>query len=194
MLPKKRKFDLSTFDLERGPGNSSSGVVVTNSSVTVTVTSSKSSSGSLHPGSYTVRPTSIHEIPTSKAIPASGFLPPETVHEAFAGSSFVKAAGELRDGRQSRVRQSPNILPSTRQSPNILPSSNNIVDLSQSSSAFSRPSPSPSHLRVKPQYEHSQSFISKLGRQAGPVSLVLDTEQVGRSNQQPRGKAGPPHR
>ena len=185
MLPKKRKFDLSTLELERG--DSSSGVGTNNSSVTVTVTSSKS----CHP----VRPSAtLKELPTSKALPASGFLPPETVHEAFAGSSFVKAAGELRDGRHSRVIQSPNILPSTRQSPNILPSSNNIVDLSQSSSAFSRPSPSPSHLRVKPQYEHSQSFISKLGRQAGPVSLVLDTEQVGRSNQQPRGKAGPPHR
>ena len=114
MLPKKRKFDLSTFDLERGPGNSSSGVVVTNSSVTVTVTSSKSSSGSLHPGSYTVRPTSIHEIPTSKAIPASGFLPPETVHEAFAGSSFLKTGGLGRDGRLGRVRErTPDLLHNT---------------------------------------------------------------------------------
>ena len=161
MLPKKRKFDLSTFDLERGPGNSSSGVVVTNSSVTVTVTSSKSSSGPLHPGSYTVRPTSIHEIPTSKAIPASGFLPPETVHEAFAGSSFLKTGGLGREGRLGRVRE---------RTPVLLHNSNNIVDLSQSSSAFSRPSPAPSQHRVKPHYQHSQSFISK--------SLVLETDQL----------------
>ena len=142
MLPKKRKFDLSTFDLERVPAENSSSGVATNSSVTVTVTSSRSH----QPLSYTVRPTaSLQDVSHTKALPASGFLPPETVHDAFAGSSFLKSGP--RDGRLilpssgSRVRQSGGG-----------PGSNNIVDLSHkshrsvhlSSSAFSRPSPSPS--------------------------------------------------
>ena len=149
MLPKKRKFDLSTFDLERGPAHDSSSGVGTNSSVTVTVTSSRAH----QPLSYTVRPpASLQDVSHSKvALPASGFLPPETVHDAFAGSSFLKSSG-ARDGRLilpspgNRVRQ-PGGVPGG-------PSSNNIVDLSVShkshrsqvphlsSSAFSRPSPS----------------------------------------------------
>ena len=142
MLPKKRKFDLSTFDLERGPSHDCSSGVATNSSVTVTVTSSRSH----QPLSYTVRPgASLQDVGHTKALPASGFLPPETIHDAFAGSSFLKSGA--RDGRLilpssgSRVRQ-----------PGVGPGSNNIVDLSHkphrsvqlSSSAFSRPPPSPS--------------------------------------------------
>ena len=183
MLPKKRKFDLSTFDLERGASHSSTGVVVTNSSVTVTVTSSKANTGLPHPLPYTVRPSSIHEGATSRAVPAPGFLPPETVHEAFAGSSFLKSGG--RDGRLSRVRggQSPG------QPPGQPPV---VVDLSQSSSAFSRPSAS-QPVRVKPPYDshsqsHSQSFKLRQppGQPAG-VSLVLETEQASKH----RSKAVP---
>ena len=148
MLPKKRKFDLSTFELERGPVHDSSSGVGTNSSVTVTVTSSRTH----QPLSYTARPpATLQDVSHSKALPASGFLPPETVHDAFAGSSFLKSGP--RDGRL--------ILPSSgsgsrgRQAGvGVGPGSNNIVDLSVShkhhrsqpghlsTSAFSRPSPS----------------------------------------------------
>ena len=119
MLPKKRKFDLSKFELDRTDGGGAAA----------------SSSGAQQPG-----------------LPASGFLTPETVHEAFAGNSSYLRAVARPGSEAARPRQPP---------------VNSIVDLSQRPpvsvgqdpapaphSAFSRPAPAtdtpPPHARLKP--------------------------------------------
>ena len=178
MLPKKRKFDLSKFELDRGEGGGGAG-----SSHTHCVLAP---GGSERPGHnvHQMPPRTEVSLSGARALPASGFLTPETVHEAFAGNSYLK-----RD--QARLLMSgpgPPPRPRSGSSPGSSLNMNNIVDLSQKHSdkhessvsvsvtpgpgplsqysAFSRPSP---HLpfpgalaRLKPELapntESTQSF------------------------------------
>ena len=229
MLPKKRKFDLSKFDLDQGPSNqdNNGNESLSSDSPSVSTNSPVSSSNLVQSGSnlatsfsphhqqqpiYTVRtlaPSSaittvcltssivtdvqvssggLVTLPLSaaKGLPASGFLTPETVHEAFAGSSFLRTSKDV--GRL--------ILPSRPVGPQIHLSSqdtshpNTIVDLSQKShptvsftgseqpSAFSRPLHNQTQ-RLKQHFDfHSsnskrsrQNSLSELGR---PSPAVID--------------------
>ena len=205
MLPKKRKFDLSKFELERGDGSSGTGGAEPSSDhsgVTVTVTSTNTArqpqppSADLHTLPVGLGPP-ILPISPAKGVPASGFLTPETVHEAFAGNSFLKSVS--RD--HGRL-----LVPSTRSGyrPSPSPLTNNIVDLSVSQkpdksphsvsvsfttsdsqySAFSRPSsrpghsphaPAPSPSRLKPHnYDATQSFKRVRQPSDSGVSVVLE--------------------
>ena len=79
MLPKKRKFDLSKFELDRDEGRVVSGGDNAVSAPVVTTVQTLVP-GLPHPSSALLTPlpnTSRH---------SSSFLPPETVHDAFAGS------------------------------------------------------------------------------------------------------------
>jgi len=238
MLPKKRKFDLSKFDIDQGPSNhdpngneslsSDSPSVSNNSPVSSSVTSMQSGSNLVtsYPTQhqqqpiYTVRtlaPSSaittvcltssivtdvqvssggLVTLPLSaaKGLPASGFLTPETVHEAFAGSSFLRTSKDV--GRL--------ILPSRPVRSQIHLSSqetsvqsghpNTIVDLSQKAhptvsfagseqpSAFSRPLHSQTP-RLKPHFD-PQSSNSKRSRQNSlsetgrPSPIVIDQSRI----------------
>ena len=206
MLPKKRKFDLSKFELDRGDGNSGTGGAGPSSDrsgVTVTVTSTNNArqpqppTADLHTLPVGLGPP-ILPISPAKGVPASGFLTPETVHEAFAGNSFLKSVSARDHGRL--------LVPSTRSGyrPSPSPLTNNIVDLSVSQkpdksphsvsvsfttsdsqySAFSRPSsrpahsphgPAPSPSRLKPQhYDATQSFKRVRQPSDSGVSVVLE--------------------
>lgn len=175
MLPKKRKFDLSKFELERADGGGAAA----------------SSSGAQQPG-----------------LPASGFLTPETVHEAFAGNSSYLRAAARPGSEAARPRQPP---------------VNSIVDLSQRPpvsvgqepapaphSAFSRPAPAtagpPPHARLKPAAPPplhsdtpSQSFKRVRQPEAGggaggvlqPGPAPPKQPGAGAGH---RGKGGAPHR
>ena len=140
MLPKKRKFDLSKFELERGDGGGGagpssehghgSGHVAGDRGVTVTVTSTNNvrqppPAADLHTLPVGLGPP-ILPIPAAKGVPASGFLTPETVHEAFAGNSFLKSVS--RD--HGRLLVPTSTRSGYRPSPS--PLTNNIVDLSVS--------------------------------------------------------------
>ena len=115
MLPKKRKFDLSKFDLETSsPGPSR------NSNASAAGAARSSSEASPSPVSIAPVPAgaglpsaSLFQIRSggsdatislpifaAKGLPASGFLTPETVHEAFAGNF-------LRTSTPSSISNSP---------------------------------------------------------------------------------------
>ena len=94
MLPKKRKFDLSKFDLDtsspQGPSNASARIT----EAPVSSPASSSLAPTLPSASlFQIRgaasdPANLVSLPifAAKGLPASGFLTPETVHEAFAGT------------------------------------------------------------------------------------------------------------
>ena len=124
MLPKKRKFDLSKFELDRGEaGGAGSSHGLTpgpgpgGGSVTVT---------SVERPGHQQRPPRPPEV---RAVPASGFLTPETVHEAFAGNSYLKPGSTSSSREQSRLLMSGPGPPRPR-SDSSPGSSNSIVDLS----------------------------------------------------------------
>ena len=202
MLPKKRKFDLSKFELERGEaGGAGSSPGPGPGGGSVTVTSVDPSRG------HQQRPPRAPEV---RALPASGFLTPETVHEAFAGNSYLKPAASSASSSRDHARSlmsgpGPPPRPRSGSSPG---SSNNIVDLSHKHpdkhrggvsvspcpplsqySAFSRHLPFPGALaRLQPDLSPSQStqsfkrvtpavtsVTSGPGHDPGPgVSVVLE--------------------
>ena len=129
MLPKKRKFDLSKFELDRGEAGGagtshglSPGPGPGGGSVTVTSVD--------RPG-HQQRPP---RAPEARALPASGFLTPETVHEAFAGNSYLKPASASSEQARS-LMSGPGPPPVQRSGSSPCSSlSNTIVDLSHKQS------------------------------------------------------------
>ena len=219
MLPKKRKFDLSKFELERGEAGgagSSHGLAPGpgpgGGSVTVT---------SVERPGHQQRPPRPPEV---RAVPASGFLTPETVHEAFAGNSYLKPASASSSREHARSLMSGTGPPRPR-SDSSPGSSNNIVDLSHKHSdkhrsssvsvtpgpplaplpqysAFSRHLPFPGALaRLQPELvssqstQSTQSFKRVTARSSDPgpgVSVVL--EPAASASHKTKSAPAPPHR
>ena len=119
MLPKKRKFDLSKFDLDTSPppGPHNASVRITEAPA-----SSSPAASSLAPtlpstslfqirgsGGGASDPASLVSLPifAAKGLPASGFLTPETVHEAFAGT-FLRTS---QQGGPPAAARPPNTTP-----------------------------------------------------------------------------------
>eukprot|EP00092_Neocalanus_flemingeri_P026005 GFUD01028185.1.p1 GENE.GFUD01028185.1~~GFUD01028185.1.p1 ORF type:complete len:1977 (+),score=326.72 GFUD01028185.1:762-6692(+) len=149
----------------------------------------------------------------AKGLPASGFLTPETVHEAFAGSSFLRTSSK-DVGRlilPSRpVRSQIHI--STQDTSVQSGHPNTIVDLSQKAhptvsfagseqpSAFSRPLHSQTP-RLKPHFD-PQSSNSKRSRQSSlseagrPSPIVIDQSRLiptaKDSGRRPNSQSGDP--
>ena len=112
MLPKKRKFDLSKFELDRDDEDGhGSGHQQERSGVSVTTVTSRGQER--HP-------------------PPSTFLAPETVHDAFAGGSYLRSSS-------SQVSRTDNVVDLSRKP----------VTAAAQYSAFSRPS-QPHQSRQKP--------------------------------------------
>jgi len=244
MLPKKRKFDLSKFDIDQGPSNHdpNGNESLSSDSPSVSNTSPVSSSNtSMQSGSALITTTQHHHqqqllqqspqqsiytvrtlapgsaittvcltssvvtdvqvssgglvtlpLSAAKGLPASGFLTPETVHEAFAGSSFLRTSKDvgrlILNSRPVRTQIHQNSLDSSHSTPGG--HLNTIVDLSQKAnpaasftaseqpSAFSRPQHS-QNPRLKPYFE-PQSSNSKRSRQSSlsessrPGPIVID--------------------
>lgn len=219
MLPKKRKFDLSKFELDRGEagGSGSSHGLAPGPGPgggSVTVTSVE------RPGQHQRPPRP----PEVRAVPASGFLTPETVHEAFAGNSYLKP------GSASSTREHARFLttgpgPPRPRSDSSPGSSNSIVDLSHKHSdkhrsssvsvtpgppvapllqysAFSRHLPFPGALaRLQPELvspqstQSTQSFKRVTAQPSDPgagVSVVL--EPAASASHKTKSAPAPPHR
>ena len=116
MLPKKRKFDLSKFELDRDDedGQSSGHGRTSGHGSGVSTVTSVTHGQDRHP-------------------PPSTFLTPETVHDAFAGGSYLKTSSS-----HSVVRTD-----------NVVDLSRKPVSAAAQYSAFSRPS-QPHQSRQKP--------------------------------------------
>jgi len=238
MLPKKRKFDLSKFDIDQGPSNHdpngnenlsseppsvSNTSPVSSSALSVSVSNSATAYHAQHQQQpiYTVRtlaPSSaittvcltssivtdvqvssggVVTLPLSaaKGLPASGFLTPETVHEAFAGSSFLRTSSKDVGRLILPSRPVRSQIHISTQDPSVQSGHPNaIVDLSQKAhptvsfsgseqpSAFSRPLHS-QNPRLKPHFD-SQSSNSKRSRQSSlsetgrPSPIVIDQSRL----------------
>ena len=108
MLPKKRKFDLSKFDLETsspGPSQNSNASEGRGSTETPSTPASIAPTPGLPSASlFQIRSggsgdaTISLPIFAAKGLPASGFLTPETVHEAFAGNFLRKSTPSSSSG------------------------------------------------------------------------------------------------
>ena len=192
MLPKKRKFDLSKFELDRGeaggPGTShglAPGPGPGGGSVTVTSAD--------RPG-HQQRPPRPPEV---RALPASGFLTPETVHEAFAGNSYLKpaSASSSREARSLMSGPGPPPTPRSGSSPGSS-LSNTIVDLSHKQSDKHRSSVSvsvtPGPLSQYSAFSRHLPFPGALARLQPELVTPQSTQSFKRvAPAQPSGPSGP---
>ena len=131
----------------------------------------------------------------AKGLPASGFLTPETVHEAFAGSSFLRTSSKDVGRLILPSRPVRSQIHISTQDPSVQSGHpNTIVDLSQKAhptvsfagseqpSAFSRPLHSQTP-RLKPHFD-PQSSNSKRSRQSSlsetgrPSPIVIDQSRL----------------
>ena len=148
MLPKKRKFDLSKFDLESsspGPSRSSNAppktteVPASPANLAPPALSSASLFQIRSGGSDAASLVSL-PIFAAKGLPASGFLTPETVHEAFAGT-FLRTSTPSSQAKTptSLARASPSVGVDLTQRTAHSTATLSSVGQQHSGSAFSRP-------------------------------------------------------
>ena len=158
MLPKKRKFDLSKFDLESsspGPSRSSNAPPKTTEAPASPASLAQpalSSASLFHIRSGGSEAASLVSLPifAAKGLPASGFLTPETVHEAFAGT-FLRTSTPTSQARTptSVARTSPSVGVDLTQRAAQTTATLSSVGQQHSGSAFSRPPAAP-HLPRPP--------------------------------------------
>ena len=154
MLPKKRKFDLSKFDLETSSPGPSRTTNAASRSPSVSAPSPTSHNPALPSASlFQIRSEGGHDatnlvslpIFAAKGLPASGFLTPETVHEAFAGTFLRTSAQASASGTKSGVlpRSSPSMGVDLTQRSQTSSVTLSTVGLDHPGSAFSRPPAAP---------------------------------------------------